>query len=232
MYKRQGKSSLLNALLREGRAIVTDVPGTTRDIIEDYINIRGIPLKLIDTAGIRETEDIIERIGVEKSKELMEKADLILFILDISTPLSKEDKMLIELLKDKKAIVLFNKTDLKAKWSIGELKSYFKGKTIIEISALKGQGLEKLEDEIYQMVYGGQVSAGDTGLVSNIRHKNLLERALESVNITIETIKEALPLELISIDLKDCWDLLGQITGDTIEEDIIDQIFANFCIGK
>ena len=227
-----GKSSLLNALLREGRAIVTDVPGTTRDIIEDYINIRGIPLKLIDTAGIRETEDIIERIGVEKSKELMEKADLILFILDISTPLSKEDKMLIELLKDKKAIVLFNKTDLKAKWSIGELKSYFKGKTIIEISALKGQGLEKLEDEIYQMVYGGQVSAGDTGLVSNIRHKNLLERALESVNITIETIKEALPLELISIDLKDCWDLLGQITGDTIEEDIIDQIFANFCIGK
>lgn len=227
-----GKSSLLNALLREGKAIVTDVPGTTRDIIEDYINIRGIPLRLIDTAGIRETEDIIERIGVDKSKELMEKADLILFILDISTHLSKEDQVLIDLLKDKKAIVLFNKSDLKAQLSTEELKGHFKGKTVIEISALKGEGLDRLEEEIYQMVYGGKVAAGDTGLVSNIRHKNLLENALESVNITIGTIRDNLPLELISIDLKDSWDLLGQITGHTIQEDIIDQIFANFCIGK
>jgi tRNA modification GTPase len=227
-----GKSSLLNALLKEGRAIVTDVPGTTRDIIEDYINIRGIPLRIIDTAGIRETEDVIEKIGVDKSKELIEQADLILFILDISSKLSKEDEILMELLKDKKAIVLFNKTDLKPALTIEKLKEHFKGKSIIEISALKGEGLDKLEEEIVEMVYGGQVSAGDTGLVSNIRHKNLLESAINSANITIETIKDNLPLELISVDLKDCWDLLGQVTGDTIAEDIIDQIFANFCIGK
>lgn len=227
-----GKSSLLNALLKEGRAIVTDVPGTTRDIIEDYINIKGIPLRIVDTAGIRETEDVIEKIGVDKSKELIEQADLILFILDISSELSKEDEILIELLKDKKAIVLFNKTDLEPALIIDKLKEHFKDKSIIEISALKGEGLDKLEEEIVEMVYGGQVSAGDTGLVSNIRHKNLLESAANSANITIETIRDNLPLELISVDLKDCWDLLGQVTGDTIAEDIIDQIFANFCIGK
>lgn len=227
-----GKSSLLNALLKEGRAIVTDVPGTTRDIIEDYINIRGIPLRIIDTAGIRETENVIERIGVNKSKELMDQADLILFILDISSELSKEDEMLIEELKDKKTIVLFNKTDLKPILEIEKLKKQLEGKSIIEISALKGEGLDKLEEEIVDMVYGGQVSAGDSGLVSNIRHKNLLENAADSANITIETIRSNLPLELISVDLKDCWDLLGQITGETIAEDIIDQIFTNFCIGK
>lgn len=227
-----GKSSLLNALLREGKAIVTDVPGTTRDVIEDYININGIPLKIIDTAGIRETEDLVEKIGVDKSKEIMNKADLILFILDLSQPLSLEDKTLIELTQDKKSIVLLNKTDLPQVIRKEELEEQFKNKRIIEISALKGKGLETLEEEIAQMVYGGEVSIKDTSLVSNIRHKNLLEEALNSIENSIYTIKGDLPVELISVDLKDCWDLMGQITGDTVSEDIIDQIFANFCIGK
>ncbi len=227
-----GKSSLLNALVKEGRAIVTDVPGTTRDIIEEYINIRGIPLKIIDTAGIRETRDVIEKIGVDKSKEFMEKADLILFLLDVSKELSKEDELLIDLVQNKRAIILFNKIDLDPKVSIENLKNRFQGKSIIEISVLKGKGLERLENEIVEMVYGGQVSIGDTGLVTNVRHKNLLENALNSITATIGTIENNLSLEFISVDLKDCWDYLGQVTGDTVSEDIIDQIFSNFCIGK
>lgn len=227
-----GKSSLLNALLKEGRAIVTDVPGTTRDIIEEYINIRGIPLKIIDTAGIRETKDVIEKIGVDKSKEFMEKADLILFLLDVSQELSKEDELLIDLVQNKKAIILFNKMDLDARVSLESLKNRFQGKPIIEISALKGEGLERLENEIVEMVYGEQISIENNGLVTNVRHKNLLENALKSITITIDTIEKKIPLEFISVDLKDCWDYLGQVTGDTVSEDIIDQIFSNFCIGK
>ncbi|RBP36689.1 tRNA uridine-5-carboxymethylaminomethyl(34) synthesis GTPase MnmE [Garciella nitratireducens] len=227
-----GKSSLLNALVKEGRAIVTDVPGTTRDIIEEYINIRGVPLKIIDTAGIRETEDVVEKIGVDKSRELIEKSDLILFLLDVSKELSKEDELLIDLVQNKKAIILFNKIDLDPKVSIEKLKDKFPKKSIIEISALKGEGVERLQNEIVQMVYGGRVSIEKDGLVSNVRHKNLLEKALNSITITIDTIQQGLPLELISVDLKDCWDYLGQVTGDTVSEDIIDQIFSNFCIGK
>ncbi|SJZ89457.1 tRNA uridine-5-carboxymethylaminomethyl(34) synthesis GTPase MnmE [Garciella nitratireducens] len=227
-----GKSSLLNALVKEGRAIVTDIPGTTRDIIEEYINIRGVPLKIIDTAGIRETEDVVEKIGVDKSRELIEKSDLILFLLDVSKELSKEDELLIDLVQNKKAIILFNKIDLDPKVSIEKLKDKFPKKSIIEISALKGEGVERLQNEIVQMVYGGQVSIEKDGLVSNVRHKNLLEKALNSITITIDTIQQGLPLELISVDLKDCWDYLGQVTGDTVSEDIIDQIFSNFCIGK
>lgn len=227
-----GKSSLLNALLREGRAIVTDVPGTTRDIIEEYINIKGIPLKIVDTAGIRETQDVVEKIGVDRSKELMEKADIILLLLDVSSELMKEDQMLIDMVQGKKAIILLNKVDLPSKISIEKLKEQLKGKTIIEISALKGKGLNALGKAIVEMVYGGEASIGDKGLVTNIRHKNLLEKALGSIDIVLDTIQESFPLELISVDLKDCWEYLGQITGDTVSEDIIDQIFTNFCIGK
>ncbi|MCR1899250.1 tRNA uridine-5-carboxymethylaminomethyl(34) synthesis GTPase MnmE [Irregularibacter muris] len=227
-----GKSSLLNALLKEGRAIVTDVPGTTRDVIEDYININGIPLKIVDTAGIRETQDIVEKIGVDKSRQHMEQADLILFLLDVSNPLDDEDKTLMKLVKNKKTIILFNKTDLPTQVSQEEINKYFEGKTMIEISALKGKGLDALEEAISTMVFGGQVAISDTGLVSNIRHKNLLESAFDSIDITIGTIEDNLPLELVSVDLKDCWDYLGQVTGDTVSENIIDQIFANFCIGK
>lgn len=227
-----GKSSLLNALLGEGRAIVTDVPGTTRDIIEDYINIKGVPLRIIDTAGIRETQDVVERIGVERSRQLMEQADLILFLLDISEELSHEDRMLMEMIKGKKAIILLNKTDLPSRVDREDLVPYLEDRRIIEISALKGEGITDLEDAIVEMVFGGEVSIGETGLVSNIRHKNLLEKALNSIEITLDTIQGDLPLELISVDLKDCWEYLGQITGDTLTEDIVDQIFTNFCIGK
>lgn len=227
-----GKSSLLNALLKEGRAIVTDVPGTTRDIIEDYINIKGVPLKIVDTAGIRETQDVVEKIGVDRSKELMEKADVVLFLLDVSKELTEEDQLLIDMVQGKRAIILLNKTDLPPKISIEQLKNQFPGKTVIEISALKGKGLSELENTLVEMVYGGEVSIGDTGLVTNVRHKNLLERAQGSIEIVLDTIQGKLPLELISVDLKDCWEYLGQVTGDTVAEDIIDQIFANFCIGK
>lgn len=227
-----GKSSLLNALIRESRAIVTDVPGTTRDIIEEHFSIKGIPLRLIDTAGIRETEDIVERIGVERSKELFNLADLIIVVLDASGDLTKEDLEIMDLIGSKKALIIINKTDLPQKLNVDEVKDIIKDKDIIEISILENIGIEKIEDALVNMVYQGEVKAKDSMLVTNVRHKNALERALKSIKDGIKAIKEQLPLDFIEVDIRDTWEALGEITGDTVGEDLLDHIFENFCIGK
>jgi len=227
-----GKSSLLNALLRESRAIVTDIPGTTRDIIEEYVSIRGIPIKIVDTAGIRDTDDVVERIGVERSKEIFNKADLVILVLDYYDILSKEDREIIEYVKEKNAIILINKTDLPQKLDIEEVKGLLPGKSIIKASLLKEEGLRELEEEIERIVYGGKVIRGEDALVSNIRHKNSLEKALSSIEEGIKAIEMGLTFDLIEVDLEDCYTYLGEISGETVRDDIIDKIFSNFCIGK
>lgn len=227
-----GKSSLLNALLRESRAIVTEVPGTTRDVIEEHLNIRGIPLKIIDTAGIRETEDLVEKIGVEKSKEFFNKADLIIFMLDISTELTKEDLQILKLIENKKALILINKTDLSQKADLDKAKELMNNKKIIKISLMEEKGLEEVEEAIEELVYKGEIKAKDRLLVTNVRHKNSLERALKSMREGTEAIEKKMPLDFVEVDVKNTWEVLGEITGDTVAEDIIDHIFKNFCIGK
>lgn len=227
-----GKSSLLNALLRESRAIVTDIPGTTRDVIEEYLNIKGIPLKIIDTAGIRETEDMVEKIGVERSKEFFNRADLVILVLDASTDLSEEDKEIIKFINDKKAIIILNKIDLDKKVDEEEIKVLLPNKKIIKMSVINESGLGELEDEIVDMVYGGYVKAKETSFVTNVRHRNALDKALDSIRDAYEGTKNELFFDLIAVDLNDCYTYLGEITGDSVEEDIINKIFSNFCLGK
>lgn len=227
-----GKSSLLNALLREKRAIVTDIPGTTRDIIEEYVNIGGIPLKIIDTAGIRDTADVVEKIGVERAKALVEQADLILLLLDSSAPLSPEDRAVLELLPGKQAIVLINKSDLPARLETEEVEKYTGGRLVLKISVAREEGLAALEQAIVDMVYGGQVSPGEAAFVNNVRHSAALRAALERLNDAEATIEAGMPSDCIVVDLRAAWEKLGEVTGDTVGEDIIDQIFTQFCIGK
>ncbi|KXG73846.1 tRNA uridine-5-carboxymethylaminomethyl(34) synthesis GTPase MnmE [Thermotalea metallivorans] len=227
-----GKSSLLNALLKEARAIVTEIPGTTRDVIEEYVNIQGIPLNIVDTAGIRETEDLVEKIGVEKSKEFFNKADLIIFVLNASEPFTEEDLQIIELVKDRDAIILLNKTDLPMVLDEEDLRKMLPGKKIIKISILENIGLQELEETIVQMVYGGEVKHKHYSLVTNVRHQNALERAKKNMEDAIKAIQRNMPLDFVEVDVKNCWENLGEITGDTVDEDIIDRIFANFCLGK
>jgi len=227
-----GKSSLLNALIRESRAIVTDVPGTTRDVIEEHLNIKGVPLRLIDTAGIRETEDIVEKIGVERSKELFNLADLIIVMLDASRELTEEDRQIMELIGTKRVLIIINKTDLHQELDLEEVKKIIDSKKIIKVSLVEEKGLEEIEDALLEMVYQGGVRAKDNLLVTNIRHKNALERAIESSKDSISAIKQQLPLDFVEVDIKNTWDALGEITGDTVGEDLLDHIFKNFCIGK
>ncbi|MBZ4662521.1 MAG: mnmE [Caloramator sp.] len=226
-----GKSSLLNALLEEKRAIVTDIPGTTRDVIEEYINIRGIPVKIIDTAGIRETQDIVEKIGVEKSKEYIEKSDLIIFMIDSSRPLDDEDLEIIELIKNKKVIVVINKIDLPMELNLDIIKSNFNEENIVFASINTEKGVEDIKQKIEDFVFSGEVKSKDI-FVTNVRHKDILFRAKESILKGIETIELGLPLDIASVEYKDAYLKLGEITGDTAAEDIIDRIFSDFCIGK
>ncbi|WP_138204203.1 tRNA uridine-5-carboxymethylaminomethyl(34) synthesis GTPase MnmE [Haloimpatiens lingqiaonensis] len=225
-----GKSSLLNALLQEKRAIVTDVPGTTRDVIEEYINIDGIPIKLIDTAGIRETENIVEKIGVEKSKEKIEEADLIILMLDLSRKLDREDEEIIEYIRDKKYIVLLNKKDLNRQMESKEL-SKLDSKYIIDISVKTGEGLDNIKNCIKQLFFKGEIKTEDI-YVTNNRHKEALIRSKESLRAAIGVLENVEAIDLASIDIRNAWTALGEITGDTVEEDIIDKIFAEFCLGK
>jgi len=227
-----GKSSLLNAILRENRAIVTDIPGTTRDIIEEYVNIDGIPLRIIDTAGIRKTEDIVEQIGVNRAKESVEKADLIIAVFDISRELSDEDFQIIDIVKDKKSIILLNKIDLPNKFSKSYIQSLIGDKLIIETSVASGIGVEVLEKSIKDMFYSGEVEIHSDTVITNLRHKNQLEKALENINSALNDIRNYIPIDCIEVDLKNCWDNLGEISGETIDEDILDKIFSEFCIGK
>ena len=226
-----GKSTLLNSILKEERAIVTHVAGTTRDIIEEIINIKGIPLVLVDTAGIRETEDIVENIGVEKSKEFIEKADLVLLVLDNSRELEKEDKEVIEKIKEnnKKVIVLLNKIDLPKKLDILE----YNFENIVEISAKDNIGIENMEDTIYSFIVDKNIeNSGEKLIITNIRHKTALEKTKDSIKSIFETIDMGLPMDLISVDLKEALDSLSEITGEITSEDILDHVFGNFCVGK
>ena len=225
-----GKSSILNALLMETRAIVTDVPGTTRDVIEEYISIDGIPVKIIDTAGIRDTEDVVEKIGVERSREKVGSADLVVLVLDISRELSEEDKEVINFIKDKKYIVLLNKVDLKPKINREDIKE-LNSNYIINFSAKTGEGLDRFKEVIKELFFKGEVRAKEV-MVTNTRHKEALIKARESLSSANNALENTFAIDLASIDLRDAWKQLGEISGDTIEEDIIDKIFSKFCLGK
>ncbi|MBM6837089.1 tRNA uridine-5-carboxymethylaminomethyl(34) synthesis GTPase MnmE [Clostridium saudiense] len=223
-----GKSSLLNALLREKRAIVTDIAGTTRDVIEEYINLDGIPVKVIDTAGIRETEDVVEKIGVERSKEKLKEADLVLLVLDTSRELDQEDRDIIESVKDKKCILILNKIDLE--WKIEEdiLDSF---ENVIKISAKEEIGLDELKQTIKNLFFNGKIDA-ESLIISNSRHKQALYRALENAESALVRVKNNEYLDLISIYVTASLRALGEITGSELEEDLVNKIFSDFCVGK
>lgn len=227
-----GKSSLLNALVREKRAIVTDIPGTTRDVIEEVVNIRGIPLVLIDTAGIRETQDVVEKIGVEKSREMLARADLILFMIDASTGLTVEDLEILPYTAEKNSIIIINKTDLSNDLNTSVIEKHVSKNSILEMSLLHGQGLAELEQRIEDMVYAGIALGGEDTMVTNVRHKNALERAACSLEEVLGALEAHLPTDCMAIDLRAAWESLGEITGETVSEDLVDQIFSQFCIGK
>ena len=227
-----GKSSLLNAILGENRAIVTDIPGTTRDVIEEFVNIKGIPLKIVDTAGIRETEDVVERIGVEKSREFFSAADLSIVVLDSSRSLDPEDMEILESVQPNKTIVLLNKTDLDRVINLDKIKEYIAEENIIEISALQHEGIEKIHDKIEEMVFAGTVRNSSDLVVTNSRHKDALYKAKQSIEDALNAIESYMPLDFVEVDFKNIWDYLGYINGDTVTEDLLDTIFSNFCIGK
>ncbi len=227
-----GKSSLLNSILGENRAIVTEIPGTTRDVIEEFVNIKGIPLKIVDTAGIRETEDIVERIGVQKSKESIESADLVIIVLDSSKHLTDEDIEILQSARSKKTIVLLNKMDLEQIIEEEKIEEFVGKENLIKISALKNEGIEKIHDKIESMVFKGDVKSSSNLVITNSRHKDALLKAYNSINDAIDGIMQRLPYDFIEVDFKNIWDYLGYINGDTVQEDLLDTIFSNFCIGK
>ena len=223
-----GKSSLLNALLRQKRAIVTDIPGTTRDIIEEYINLDGIPIRITDTAGIRDTDDTVEKIGVEKSKEKIEEADLIILMLDTSRDIDYEDEQIIEAVKDKKYVSLLNKVDLERKLPLDIIESL---DNKIEISAKTGVGIDELKEMIKNLFFDGKIDS-ESLIVSNTRHKQALYRALENCEIALSRVNNNEFLDLISIYITASMKSLGEITGDELEEDLLNKIFSEFCVGK
>ena len=223
-----GKSSLLNALLREKRAIVTDVPGTTRDVIEEYINLDGIPVRITDTAGIRDTEDVVEKIGVEKSKEKIEEADLIILMLDTSRDMDEDDRIIINKIKDKKYIVLLNKIDLDVRISQDIINNL---SNKISISAKTGKGIDELKKEIKKLFFNGEINS-ESLIISNSRHKQALYRALENCDAALNKVNANEYLDLISIYITSAMKALGEITGDELEEDLLNKIFSEFCVGK
>lgn len=227
-----GKSSLMNALLRENRAIVTDIPGTTRDIIEEYVNINGMPLRIVDTAGIRETDNIVEKIGVDRAKEILSKSDLAIVVFDSSKELEEEDREIISLVKEKPAIVLFNKTDLKSKLREEDVMKMLRGKHIITTSMVEGRGIDELEEKLKEMFFNSEIEIGEDAIVTNTRQRDLLIKAKENIQDALDALNMEMPVDCIEVDIKGCWENLGFITGDSIGEDIIDKIFKNFCIGK
>ncbi|WP_207941865.1 tRNA modification GTPase MnmE [Enterococcus sp. DIV2402] len=227
-----GKSSLLNHLLREEKAIVTDIAGTTRDVIEEYVNVRGVPLKLIDTAGIRETEDIVERIGVERSRKALSEADLILLVLNQSEELSPEDRQLIEITTGTKRIILLNKADLPSKLNRTELEEYVVGDAVFDVSVLQNDGLDQLEKAIADLFFGGQTADKDASYLSNTRHIALLENASQALGEVVEGIEAGMPVDLVQMDMTRCWDYLGEVVGDSVQDELITQLFSQFCLGK
>ena len=227
-----GKSSLLNAILKEDRAIVTEIEGTTRDTIEEYVTVNGIPLKLIDTAGIREAKDEVEKIGISKSREIAEDADLIIAIFDSSKDLTKEDEEILEIAKNKKSIILLNKVDLESKIKANNSKLLAVTDNVISISALNNFGIDKLYEKISQMFSFDEINLDNEVLITNIRQKNLISKAIEDVNNTRSSIINNMPLDIIAISVKEILEDLGEITGEEVGEDIINEIFSKFCLGK
>ena len=226
-----GKSSVLNVLLGEERAIVTDIAGTTRDTLEESIQIKGIPLNIIDTAGIRDTNDLIEKIGVDKAKELLKKADLVLYVVDTSDPLTKDDEEIMQLIEGKQTIVLLNKADLEQVVT----KENLKGKgfdQIVQISAKEQTGIEELYQLIQDIFFEGHVSFNDEIYLTNMRHKTEVSEALKSLSMVLQSIEDGMPEDFFSIDLLDAYEHLGFITGESVGEDLVNEIFAEFCMGK
>lgn len=223
-----GKSSLLNTLLREDKAIVTDIAGTTRDVIEEYVNIKGIPLKLVDTAGIRETDDLVEQIGVERSKKALQEADLVLLVLNASEKLTEQDKALLALSQDSNRIILLNKTDLKQVIEKDQLPE-----EAIPISVLQNQNIDLIEDRINQLFFDhtGLIEQ-DATYLSNARHISLIEQAVQSLEAVNEGLALGMPVDLLQIDLTRAWEILGEITGDAAPDELITQLFSQFCLGK
>lgn len=226
-----GKSSLLNILVGEERAIVTEIAGTTRDILQEQIQIGGIGLNVIDTAGIRDTEDIVEKIGVNKSREYIEKADLIIYVVDSSTELDENDQEIIEAIQDKKAIVLLNKSDLDAKTDAAILQERL-DKPILSISAKNNTGIHELEKLIEEMFFSGKLSFNDEVYITNIRQKNALAEAESSLKMVLQSIDDGMPEDFFTIDMMNAYEVLGTIIGESVGEDLVNEIFSKFCMGK
>lgn len=227
-----GKSSLLNSLVQENKAIVTDIAGTTRDIIEEYVNVRGVPLRLVDTAGIRETEDIVERIGVERSREALKDADLILLVLNYGEELTEEDERLFETIQAMDYIVVVNKTDIERKIDLNRVHELAGKHRVVTTSLLKEEGVIELEEAIAALFFEGQVEANDLTYVSNARHIALLHQAQQVIEDALAAAQVGVPVDMIQIDVTRTWEILGEIIGDTVQESLINQLFSQFCLGK
>ncbi|PNZ61092.1 tRNA uridine-5-carboxymethylaminomethyl(34) synthesis GTPase MnmE [Staphylococcus aureus] len=227
-----GKSSMLNNLIQDNKAIVTEVAGTTRDVLEEYVNVRGVPLRLVDTAGIRETEDIVEKIGVERSRKALSQADLILFVLNNNEALTQEDYTLYEVVKNEDVIVIVNKMDLEQNIDINEVKDMIGDTPLIQTSMLKQEGIDELEIQIRDLFFGGEVQNQDMTYISNSRHISLLKQARQTIQDAIDVAESGVPMDMVQIDLTRTWEILGEIIGETASDELIDQLFSQFCLGK
>lgn len=227
-----GKSSMLNNLIQDNKAIVTEVAGTTRDVLEEYVNVRGVPLRLVDTAGIRETEDIVEKIGVERSRKALSQADIILFVLNNNEALTQEDYTLYEVVKNEDVIVIVNKMDLEQNIDINEVKDMIGNTPLIQTSMLKQEGIDELEIQIRDLFFGGEVQNQDMTYVSNSRHISLLKQARQTIQDAIDAAESGVPMDMVQIDLTRTWEILGEIIGETASDELIDQLFSQFCLGK
>lgn len=227
-----GKSSLMNALLREDRAIVTNIPGTTRDSIEEFLTIQGIPVRLIDTAGIRETEDIVESMGVEKARQYLDKADVVVLVIDGSKPLEPEEQELLQLITNRPSIIFLNKADKVQCVSKEEIAALGTFTEIVTISAAQGEGMDEMARVITSLVQGGSVQASHEAMLSNVRHITLMEQAKVSLDQSILAIDSGMPIDLIVTDIRAAWELLGDITGESLRESMVDELFKRFCLGK
>lgn len=225
-----GKSSLLNQLVQEDRAIVTDVPGTTRDSIEAWITIKGVPVCLVDTAGIRSTDDMVERIGVRRAKQYLDKADLILIMLDSSRPLTEDDMEILKAAQDKTSIIVLNKEDLPAAVTKEQLSQY--KHPIISLVAVQGKGIDTLRELIISTVLQQGLLEGQSALLTNMRHIELVRQSQEALNRALAAIEDGMPVDCAIVDIRQAWELLGSITGDTVHDDIVTEIFSRFCLGK
>ncbi|MBM7656789.1 tRNA uridine-5-carboxymethylaminomethyl(34) synthesis GTPase MnmE [Sporolactobacillus spathodeae] len=227
-----GKSSLMNQLTHENKAIVTDIPGTTRDVIEEYVTLNGIPLKLIDTAGIRDTDDIVEKIGVSRSRAALKSADLVLFLLNASQPLDDEDRQLMAIIRDMPAIIIVNKIDLPAKLSFAEVEALAGAHPVLRLSLLNETGISALENKISELFFDEGIEKNEADYLSNPRHIALIRKAEKALVEAVNAAKSGLPVDMVQIDIQNAWNLLGEIVGETVSDQLINELFSKFCLGK